>query len=138
MVRGRIRTLVLSLLAAWSLPTAALAEYPDKPIRFIVPQAPGSATDNVARVFANDFDIRALFQLQPESFANDAVIIGNEHADFLHTSTLTGRFASTVGSSSDAGLAYEMFVKAVVPSGDTCNGVTCSTDALEPSADGAG
>ena len=41
MVRGRIRTLVLSLLAAWSLPTAALAEYPDKPIRFIVPQAPG-------------------------------------------------------------------------------------------------
>ena len=55
MVRGRIRTLVLSLLAAWSLPTAALADYPDKPIRFIVPQAPGSATDNVARVFANDF-----------------------------------------------------------------------------------
>ena len=55
MVSGRIRTLVLSLIAAWALPTAALAEYPDKPIRLIVPQAPGSATDNVARVFANEF-----------------------------------------------------------------------------------
>jgi tripartite-type tricarboxylate transporter receptor subunit TctC len=55
MVSGRIRTLVLSLIAVWAWPTSALAEYPDKPIRFIVPQAPGSATDNVARVFANDF-----------------------------------------------------------------------------------
>ncbi|MEW6452314.1 MAG: tripartite tricarboxylate transporter substrate binding protein [Pseudomonadota bacterium] len=55
MISGRIRAFVLSLIAAWALPTVALAEYPDKPIRLIVPQAPGSATDNVARVFANDF-----------------------------------------------------------------------------------
>ena len=38
--------------ALWALPAAALAEYPDKPIRLIVPQAAGSATDTVARILA--------------------------------------------------------------------------------------
>jgi tripartite-type tricarboxylate transporter receptor subunit TctC len=32
------------------LPIAAQAEFPDKPIRLIVPQAPGSATDTLARL----------------------------------------------------------------------------------------
>src|SRR6476660_133666 len=34
--------------------TPAMAEYPDKPIRLIVPQAPGSATDTVARLLASE------------------------------------------------------------------------------------
>jgi tripartite-type tricarboxylate transporter receptor subunit TctC len=38
--------------AMWTLPSAAFAEYPDKPIRLIVPQAAGSATDTVARILA--------------------------------------------------------------------------------------
>jgi tripartite-type tricarboxylate transporter receptor subunit TctC len=38
------------LLAA--LPVAARAEFPERPIRFIVPQAAGSATDTVARILA--------------------------------------------------------------------------------------
>jgi tripartite-type tricarboxylate transporter receptor subunit TctC len=38
--------------AIWTLPMAAFAEYPDKPIRLIVPQAAGSATDTVARILA--------------------------------------------------------------------------------------
>jgi tripartite-type tricarboxylate transporter receptor subunit TctC len=42
---------VLFLLAGM-LPLAARAEYPDHPIRFIVPQAAGSATDTVARLLA--------------------------------------------------------------------------------------
>jgi tripartite-type tricarboxylate transporter receptor subunit TctC len=37
-----------------ALPGAARAEYPDKPIRLIVPQAPGSATDTVARILASE------------------------------------------------------------------------------------
>ena len=45
---------VLIAIAALALPTSALAQaqYPDKQIRLIVPQAPGSATDTVARILA--------------------------------------------------------------------------------------
>jgi tripartite-type tricarboxylate transporter receptor subunit TctC len=48
-------TLVLSWFVACAvsvLPSVARAEYPDKPIRLIVPQAAGSATDTVARIVA--------------------------------------------------------------------------------------
>src|SRR5215813_8456778 len=40
------------LLLAVTLSGAARAEYPDRPIRFVVPQAAGSATDTVARILA--------------------------------------------------------------------------------------
>ena len=45
---------LLFACAMLAMPSNAGAQgsYPDKPIRMIVPQAPGSATDNVARVFA--------------------------------------------------------------------------------------
>ena len=38
--------------ALWVLAAPAFAEYPDHPIRLIVPQAAGSATDTVARILA--------------------------------------------------------------------------------------
>ena len=44
--------LLLLVVAAGAPATRAAAEYPDRPIRLIVPQAAGSATDTVARILA--------------------------------------------------------------------------------------
>src|SRR4051812_13409910 len=46
------RLLFAALALACALGTAARAEYPERPIRLIVPQAAGSATDNAARLLA--------------------------------------------------------------------------------------
>ncbi len=58
MVRRRT-SIVSSLLIAGALSVIAsgavaqpAAQYPDRPIKLIVPQAPGSATDNIARIVA--------------------------------------------------------------------------------------
>jgi tripartite-type tricarboxylate transporter receptor subunit TctC len=48
-----MRKLALIALFLAATTGTAMAEYPDHPIRFIVPQAAGSATDNVARILAS-------------------------------------------------------------------------------------
>ncbi len=54
MPRTRLIALLM-MVATWAWPVgmAAQGSYPDKPIKLIVPQAPGSATDTVARILAN-------------------------------------------------------------------------------------
>src|SRR3954469_24642803 len=45
-----MRRLLAALLLLGTLAVPAAAEYPDHPIRLIVPQAAGSATDTLARI----------------------------------------------------------------------------------------
>ncbi len=46
------RFAVIAVIFACIAGTASAADYPDHPIRLIVPQAAGSATDNTARILA--------------------------------------------------------------------------------------
>lgn len=41
--------------AAWALPGSALAEYPEKPVSFVVPWPPGDLEDVLTRMIAEDF-----------------------------------------------------------------------------------
>lgn len=50
-MRNASRRIVFAVVACL-FATAASAEFPEKPIRLIVPQAPGSATDTIARIIA--------------------------------------------------------------------------------------
>ena len=70
---SNLRAPVLALLvacAAWTSPTAVAAQgsFPDKPIRLIVPQAPGSATDLLARSVSAEVEI----------FLNQKIIVENK------------------------------------------------------------
>jgi tripartite-type tricarboxylate transporter receptor subunit TctC len=56
-----VRRAAAALLVAAAVASSAAAQYPDRPLRCIVPQAAGSATDTVARVLAPEMG-RALGQ----------------------------------------------------------------------------
>ena len=62
--------------AAWLLPTAAAADYPDKPIRLIVPQAPGSATDVVARLLGAELARSSARQIVVDNRPGGALTLG--------------------------------------------------------------
>ena len=67
---------VLAALALWAIATAALAQYPDRPIRFIVPQAAGSATDTVARILAPELAKQLGQQVVVDNRPGGALTIG--------------------------------------------------------------
>jgi len=66
----------LAALALWAIATAALAQYPDRPIRFIVPQAAGSATDTVARILAPELAKQLGQQVVVDNRPGGALTIG--------------------------------------------------------------
>src|SRR5262245_21041786 len=65
-----------ALLLACLCATGAAAEYPDKPIRLVVPQAPGSATDTVARILGAELAKELGQQIVVDNRPGGALTIG--------------------------------------------------------------
>jgi len=69
-----VRLVLLLLAATFAAPAAA--EYPDKPIRLIVPQAAGSATDTVARILGAELSKEMGQQIIVDNRPGGALTIG--------------------------------------------------------------
>jgi tripartite-type tricarboxylate transporter receptor subunit TctC len=65
-----------ALVLACAFAAPALAQYPDRPIRMIVPQAPGSATDTVARIVAAEMAKELGQQIVVDNRAGGALTVG--------------------------------------------------------------
>ena len=74
----RIRTLVLTLLVAMFGAASVRAEYPDRPVRIIVPVAPGGGVDVMARMLAQQLSERWIQQFVVENRPGAAGIIGSK------------------------------------------------------------
>jgi tripartite-type tricarboxylate transporter receptor subunit TctC len=68
----------MSVTAALLAFGAAAADYPARPIRMIVPQAPGSASDNVARLLAGALTQQLGQQIVVDNRPGGALMIGME------------------------------------------------------------
>jgi tripartite-type tricarboxylate transporter receptor subunit TctC len=67
---------VAAVLWGFALAGAAAGQYPDRPIRLIVPQAAGSATDNVARILGVELAKQIGQQIVVENRPGGALTIG--------------------------------------------------------------
>src|SRR5262245_42240975 len=74
---GLIRFLVLASYGAGCIAVHA-ADYPNRPIRMIVPQAPGSASDTVARIIAGELTNQLKQQIVVDNRPGGALMIGLE------------------------------------------------------------
>jgi len=72
----RFATVAALLLCLASLSLPARAEYPDKPIRLIVPQAAGSATDTIARILSAELAKELGQQIVVDNRPGGALTIG--------------------------------------------------------------
>ena len=76
MLRSALIAAFAVILAGTEL--AHAQEYPDKPIKLVVPQAAGSSTDNVARVLAAELSNELGQQVYVENRPGGAFVIGND------------------------------------------------------------
>jgi tripartite-type tricarboxylate transporter receptor subunit TctC len=70
------RAFAVAFLAVSLTAGSAFAQYPDRPIRFIVPQAAGSATDTVARLLAPELSKQLGVQVIVDNRPGGALTIG--------------------------------------------------------------
>jgi tripartite-type tricarboxylate transporter receptor subunit TctC len=73
---GRQSSLLFFFLIFLCCTGAAFAQYPERPIRLVVPQAPGSATDNFARLIAPELGRRFGQPVVVENKPGGALTIG--------------------------------------------------------------
>jgi len=71
---GALRLVILLLASLCATPAAA--DYPDKPIRLIVPQAAGSATDTIARILGAELGKELGQQIVVDNRPGGALTIG--------------------------------------------------------------
>jgi tripartite-type tricarboxylate transporter receptor subunit TctC len=77
LVRRRFLKLAGTLATAFTLPKIAAAlDYPSKPVRLIVPQAAGSSTDTLARLFASELGPQLGQTIVVEDHPGGALTIG--------------------------------------------------------------
>jgi len=74
---GWIRTLALAC-TLWAVALSSAAQYPDRPLRFVVPQAPGSASDTVARILAFELSREMGQPIVVDNRPGGALVIGME------------------------------------------------------------
>jgi tripartite-type tricarboxylate transporter receptor subunit TctC len=67
---------LLLCVALLALPGSAAAQYPERPVRLVVPQAAGSATDNVARTLAPELSRQLGQNVVVENRPGGALTIG--------------------------------------------------------------
>jgi tripartite-type tricarboxylate transporter receptor subunit TctC len=102
-----VSALVLSgLLGWWAAP--ARAEYPDRPIRLIVPFQPGSISDNIARILAAKFNERLGWQMVVEARVGGSSIVGTEAVARSAPDGYTIGLANTTSHAASAGLSAKL------------------------------
>src|SRR5687767_209365 len=66
----------LVLLLSFACCAATAQSYPTRPVRMIVPQAPGSASDTVARIIAAELTQRLKQQVVVDNRPGGALLLG--------------------------------------------------------------
>ena len=91
----RMKQLLLaSLTCVVALATSAHARYPERTIKMVVPQAPGSATDNGARILAQELTKELGQSVIIENRPGGAFVIGNDAVAKAQPDGYTLLFAS--------------------------------------------
>ncbi len=86
-----------TIIATLFTPSAALADYPDRPVKVVVPYAPGGATDVIARIFSDQLDKQLNQRFLVENKPGANAVIG---ADFVAKSPADGYTLLFTGGSS--------------------------------------